>query len=483
MSWVAELDFSPSIMQSTNNEMSSSLSDETRGNAFAFMTSTVEPCIEDGGCCGHLSNDSKSSTEITSKLFDAALDASDLEEHMEADIQRIKSGAESQKCKKLPPFQSSSVLVNYISIGYILLPAGFAIGGTMWTTICLALVSLQSYISGIFVLESCARAEALENLEILTSHSRHGQKGLPRRLSSIVVRERKFELSELCRYFMGRKLRNFFTFTTMGDLYGVTWALSAVFGSALADAIPMTDNDEKDYKFYIFVFMAITVPLSCLPISGQVVVQMLFLTARMAMVVLMIVTTAVAYTSSEPHFGTQVGAERDVPMFNLSRTVSTMVLCIFSTAFQFSVPSLTSESKHKEEMVPVIRSSVSFVYMSNVILGVVLAIFFGSATNKASNLNWVDYHGGTWDGQGNLGEGRAWWATLISQFVVVFAAIDGLAVYPLCAISLGEILMGTVYEERIHEMEGKWKVRTLFRLIASVPQAIGSIFISDLGVM
>ena len=135
-----------------------------------------------------------------------------------------------KKKQLLSLFQSSSVLVNYISIGYILLPAGFAMGGTLWTTVCLVFVALQSYISGIFVLESCARAEALENVEeTLDSGSQHSSNGQNPRLA-VSVKKMKFELSELCRYFMGRRLRNFFTFTTVCDLYGVTWALSAVFG-------------------------------------------------------------------------------------------------------------------------------------------------------------------------------------------------------------------------------------------------------------
>lgn len=87
---------------------------------------------------------------------------------------------ESDQTSKLSTLQSSCVLVNCISISYILLPGGFALGGALWTPVILALVSLQSYISGIFVLEACARAEASENMQILTTATRHGQRGLVR---------------------------------------------------------------------------------------------------------------------------------------------------------------------------------------------------------------------------------------------------------------------------------------------------------------
>jgi hypothetical protein len=229
--------------------------------------------------------------------------------------------------------------------------------------------------------------------------------------------------------------------------------------------------------------MGITVPMSCIGISDQVVVQMIFLTARMVMVAMMIVTTAVAYNSDVPHFGTQIGPANNAYSVNLSETVSTLILCVFSTAFQFSVPSLTNETENKEQMKPIMKSAVTYVLFSNVILGLVLAMFFGLNINESSNLNWVDYHGGTWNGDGDAQEGRSGWSAFISHYIVLFAAIDGLAVYPLVAISLGEIMMSTVYEERIHSIQNDWKIRTTFRLLACVPQGIGSLFIYDLGVI
>jgi hypothetical protein len=389
--------------------------------------------------------------------------------------------------KKLTVFQASSVLANYISVGYILLPGGFALGGTVMTPIILAIVVLQAYACGIFVLESCARAEALENLQILQTISRHGQRGLPRRYS-FRVRDRKFELSELSRVFLGRGWRNFFTVTTCCDLYGLTWALASVFGSALSNAFPLfsvgsaNGDDDEGYMVYVVTFMAITATLSCLGINDQIWLQMTFLSLRLVMVTLMVATAAIAYTSSTPQFGSQIGPINDIPLFNFRETIGTSVICVFSTAYQFSVPTLTNETNDKTKMIPIIRRSISFVYASNLVLSLVLCIFFGLSINESSNLSWVDYHGGTWDGEGDIAESRALWASFISQYIVLFAAIDGLAVYPLCCISLGEIMMGTIFEETVHEVEqSNWKIRTAFRLLASVPQAAGALFVRDLG--
>jgi hypothetical protein len=198
----------------------------------------------------------------------------------------------------------------------------------------------------------------------------------------------------------------------------------------------------------------------------------------------MIATTVVGYISPFTQFGTQIGARGDIPLFNFQNTIKAATICVFSTAYQFAVPNLTHETENKKAMVPVIKCGVSFVYMSNLVLSLAVSIFFGPATTAASNLNWTNYHGGTWDGEGEVAENRAVWASLISQYIVLFAAIDGLAIYPLCCISLGEILMGAIFEKHAHQVETHdWKVRTAFRLCACLPQAIGAIFVNDLGSM
>jgi Mn2+/Fe2+ NRAMP family transporter len=39
--------------------------------------------------------------------------------------------------------------------------------------------------------------------------------------------------------------------------------------------------------------------------------------------------------------------------------------------------------------------------------------------------------------------------------------------------------MGAVYGDRVHEVEQDWRIRTVFRLLASIPSAFGALFLSD----
>jgi hypothetical protein len=297
------------------------------------------------------------------------------------------------------------------------------------------------------------------------------------------IRKHTYELSELCRIFLGRRLQGFFTASTAFDLYGITWAFAVIFGTTMADNLPMTGRD-SDYQMYLLIFAVVVIPLACVPIIDQCWIQLCFLVARTVMVLLMIVTTVIGYASNVPQFGEQVGPAKGVPLANFSSLMVLIQVCVFSTAFQFAVPGMSGVSRNKQVLLEIFGSATTYIFITNLLLGLLLAIFFGSTNiSESSNLNWLDYHGGTWDGTGSLRSGRAVWAFLISNYIVLFAAIDGLAVYPLIAVSLGDILFGAVYGEKAHKYRDDWCRRSAFRLLASIPQMVGAMFVQDLGVM
>jgi hypothetical protein len=132
-----------------------------------------------------------------------------------------------------------------------------------------------------------------------------------------------------------------------GDLYGLTWALAVVFGSTFADKFSLETS--WNYKLFVLIFMAICVPISCLPIVGQVSLQLCFLTGHTIMVLLMVVTIPVAYLSFKPHFGRQVGpVTGDSPSStDASDIISLFQVLVFSTTFQFLVPGITAKTRDK----------------------------------------------------------------------------------------------------------------------------------------
>lgn len=328
-----------------------------------------------------------------------------------------------------------------------------------------ALVALQSYVTAGFLLEACARAESLAVLDEMGGR-------LPRRFS-IKIRERKFELSLLSRIFLGRRWSSFLSLMTAFDLYGITWTFCSIFAATFEEKFPLGIS-ASSYKVYVAIFVAITLPLSCTSILDQFMVQLLFLTTRLAMVAIMVTTLIVALASPGDNlFGdANDPSKEDVVLFDFKETISVVQTCIFATAFQFSVPAIASVSKTDASVKRIIGNSVGFIYSSNVVLAVLAAIYFGRSLNESSNLEWANFQASS--------EGLT---TFVSGFVTLFAAIDGLAVYPLICISLGDNLLHAVYGVGAHEAEKNWKIRSFFRLLAAVPQAVGSLFVRDLGVL
>ncbi|KAL7561628.1 hypothetical protein ACA910_001494 [Epithemia clementina (nom. ined.)] len=158
------------------------------------------------------------------------------------------------------------------------------------------------------------------------------------------------------------------------------------------------------------------------------------------------------------------------------------------------------------------RYAVLFIFASNLCLSLLQSLYFGTDyTDSSSNLNWVGYRGGLFGGNDGSTSTSA-----VGKYIVLFAALDGLAVYPLLALSLGDILRHAfvgpesstssssssskpaqpsqgedvredetqetrTWLQRLCATKGnipKW--RTAFRLMGSIPPAVAALFVRDL---
>jgi hypothetical protein len=369
----------------------------------------------------------------------------------------------------------------------------FYTAGIVFSVVILAVVALQSYITSIFILESYARAERLNE------HSFSSGEGIRLRdqYDAAIRQSQMYELSGLQKTFLGTRWTQFFTAVTACDLYSISWTLAAIFGQALSAQIPIPGFDDS-YQFWVGIFVLITVPLSCTRILDQALLQFVFLGCRLLMVVLMLGTLVAGFAlSKNEHFGEQMGPADDTPLFNLKNTMTIVQVAIFSTAFQFSVPSLVGITNRKENCTPsdsssnndkkddmmsaILRNAVVFVYVSNCVLAIMAAVYFGSSTNPSSNLNWSNYNGG-----GTKNEG---WSKFVSGYITMFAAMDGLAIFPLLCSTLGGILVEaarkspaviSVFDE---EVENDRKRQIFFRLLAALPPSVAALFFQYLHVI
>jgi hypothetical protein len=361
-------------------------------------------------------------------------------------------------------FFSATCTIFNMSGASLYVPWAFAQGGMLLTSIVLGAAILQAYISASFLLDASARAQALDLL--MTDGS------LPRQYT-LKIRERKYELSLLTKIFLGKSGSFFFSLTTLVSMYGAMWAFCTIFANAFADMFALGDTQDGGYKLYTAMFMVVVVPLACTSIADQLWIQLSFVTARFVMVIFMVGTVAAAYGADEPHFGSQVGPVKDAPLAKPSSIIQVSMTCVFASLFQCSVPTIADEARSKTGLTQVFGVASALSYVSNLLLGILFASFFGQDQPDSSNLNWVNYHGGTGEAD------PAAWATVISGFIVLSAAISVVPIYSLMALPTAGVLMGAVYGDRVHEVEKDWRIRTAFRLLASIPPAFGALALSD----
>jgi hypothetical protein len=145
-------------------------------------------------------------------------------------------------------------------------------------------------------------------------HEQEKKKRLDKNDSSVpAIRDRKFELPELSRIFLGEAWRIVFTATTCFDLYGITWSIASVFASSLASDFSIRDNQD-DYAIFILLFLVIVLGMSFFSIVEQLYVQLGFFVCRLIMVAIMLITVSIASTTDVAHFGEQEGPERSSPL-------------------------------------------------------------------------------------------------------------------------------------------------------------------------
>jgi len=168
---------------------------------------------------------------------------------------------------------------------------------------------------------------------------------------------------------------------------------------------------------------------------------------------------------------------------------------LFSQLFQHSVPGLIRPlPEYQKRKVPgVFMSALGTTMSLYLILGISAACYFGPSTLSSVNLNFTDFSYGI--DLEEAPEWQVWIVKILSNVVVLFPAADTLSVFPLIANTLGNNLstsspgmtkrIGKFLKGRGYKND-KLKAHTtkanmiIWRLIASVPPIVASIYAKDL---
>jgi len=272
------------------------------------------------------------------------------------------------------------------------------------------------------------------------------------------------------------------------NLYGTLWAFTSVFASSAAKSFPIFagGNLMVNYTYYTVIFACVVIPMSCLELNEQIVVQVTVSVCMFIMVIVMVITSHSFYHNSyspdndvttilpgNPVYNMNrmlfEEGRTDAPMINFGALHKMLPILVFSTIYHHSIPGLSHPVAEKKALATIFRSTTFSSGIAYGFIGCVLGYVFGSTIEQSSNLHWKTYPIVTW------------YDPIISLFVTSFPAFYVLSAFPLCAITLGNNLLAAIHGKRVHIVEkNRWSVAQC-RLLASIPPIFLAMFIRELG--
>ena len=458
--------------------------------------------------------------------------------------------------------------LNYIiGTGFLTLPWGFQVTGTPLGVILLGSLTLFAVSAALCLLEAMARAEAyatsansfgsmtgldlgsyrsiamqlrtesdrflpLKTIDRKRQYVSHSQPPVGYDPSSLeinaaskdglgtekgtelVVGGETFEVSELCKIFLGKSVARVYTLVMAIYLYCSLWAYSTVFANSLAARLPIssfsssasasaysandTAPDDGGFSFsvYLLLFALITVPSSLLELNEQVFVQVTLSLCRVAMLAVMISTIIAAPIQqglktlpgggdASQIFGPFTPAPSThtatlLEAVHLNKVYLMLPMAAYATIFHHSIPAISHPVKDKKQLGRIYITALGFCFVGYTLLAITVSSYFGENTKISSNLNWEYY----W---GVIGPNREipLYARCVSSFVVLLPAFDVASAFPLNAITLGNSLMSWYHGSRVHTLGIQEYRRSVafFRLIAATPPLCAAFFVSNLGVI
>eukprot|EP01029_Cantina_marsupialis_P005804 TRINITY_DN163010_c0_g1_i1.p1 TRINITY_DN163010_c0_g1~~TRINITY_DN163010_c0_g1_i1.p1 ORF type:complete len:525 (+),score=85.41 TRINITY_DN163010_c0_g1_i1:54-1628(+) len=385
---------------------------------------------------------------------------------------------------------------NIVGSGVLSTPYAFNTAGYMVSLVMLLVVTFFCDLSKTFQLESMARAEGKMDYEkhrspvhqpllsskdkktYIQSFSTASRASFDSRMlypdPNFAIKLRKFELTELCYMFGGASAKIMFILSISANLLGSLWAYSSIFSQAFEEYSPLSFFGNK-YHLGLIVFAIIVIPLACMELKEQIVVQIIMSIMRFVNILLMVGTVVIAMISKGDHFSNIGGrSTHEVHAADYSGLIKLLPIIGLSQVFHSSIPVIAQSTKSKKNLSKMFRTTFVLTFLLYASCGLILSLYFGSDVENSCNLNWKHYTAGY-----NSGE-KLLWVRVIEYVVVLFPAVDVLSAFPLAAISLGNNFLSTFSTPAQIRESSRCRV-TMFRLMAVLPPLVLAWFIKDLG--
>ena len=288
---------------------------------------------------------------------------------------------------------------------------------------------IPAYSSRMQALESFKQAQLAETqsekADQLPALSDRSQVSLDDHPKYEILTTRKFELTELCNIFVGRWFKVFYLLVVIIASFIVLWTYSTVAGSAWATNLPLnfgslrmcTEDEFQDniypqgsgclnaYRFCVFLFAVIVLPLSLLDLKNVGAIQTIFGLFRFAIIGAMVLYALVNIVMNgflggaiaEPANGTAAMATGNATgsaldfVLGFSFTGWLSAIALFTSALNLhpGLATLTQPIKEKKPLGWFVLSVYSTVVVFYILMGILLTLWFGIDVNSTITLNWV----------------------------------------------------------------------------------------------
>jgi hypothetical protein len=306
----------------------------------------------------------------------------------------------SQHHQRYSPWIAFCFTLNYVlGVGALGVPKAFVSAGPVLASIVMLLVFMVTAITVSWMIEILSLAQGIHTAKLLEFDVVNDplvadELALERSLhSSLETRQKlfeistKFEVSALTHLILGRKGKIAFQISLSFLMYTGLWAYSAVFVNTLEGII-------SNRLLNVLIFSALVVPLSCLELTEQWVVQVILTIIRGITFVSMIVATLVAmqldsFDSDE----TRVSGPfvSSIPLVEFKGFGLIFTTSVFSLLFQHSVPGLLFPLKDRTKASRVFDSALAVCTAIYIFLGCICSLYFGEKTQSSVNLNWARF--------------------------------------------------------------------------------------------
>ena len=234
---------------------------------------------------------------------------------------------------------------------------------------------------------------------------------------------RKFEQAELCEIFVHKGLKYFYTLIISICLLSALWAYCTVAGQAWSINLPLhfgpfnsCANDSlfdntfapedggclASYRFCVFLFAMIVIPLSLLDLREQSIVQTALGIARFTLIgsillycMVKMIQDACAPDSSPEESNCTAIDTHSLTKFDFRKFLAAIPVFLYAQTLHPGVVALSHPIRQKKQLrwlVLIVLLTTTILYT---ILGTMISLWFGADTLGMATLNWVSAYEAT----------------------------------------------------------------------------------------